>query len=67
MIDPERRVYTPPLEPSGYRLPDEEESPRRKLMIGALMAIVVGAIGVVAWNTYGDFGPPPLIGPASRD
>ena len=67
MINSERRVYTPPLEPSFYRLPDEDEGPRHKLMVGAIMAIVVAAIGIVAWNTYGDFGAPPLIAPPSRD
>ena len=67
MVDPERRVYTPSLDIEDNPLTAEQSDQRRKMMIAALMAIAVGAVGAFAWNTYGNFGAPPLITVASRD
>lgn len=67
MVDHERRVYTPSLDIEDNPLTSEEADQRRKLMIGALMAIVVASVGAFAWNTYGNFGAPPLITVASRE
>jgi cell division septation protein DedD len=65
MIEPDRRVYTPPIEAADYAPADDEEmGASRKAMMAALMAIVVLALGAAAWNVYGG-GPAPLIaGPA---
>jgi len=60
MIDSDRRVYTPAFETDEHVF-TPEDGRRRRLMLGAIMAIVLGAIGAVAWNIYGDSGPPPLI------
>lgn len=48
----DRRVYTPDYEADEYGLEDDDGG-RRRLMLGALMAIVVLALGAAAWNTYG--------------
>lgn len=56
----DRRVYTPDLDYDDD-LSDFEDGGSRKLMLGAVMAVIVVALGVVAWNTYGRSGEPPLL------
>lgn len=53
------RVYTPPLDDDPYRMRTASEGKRVTLVI-VIMAVVVVALGAVAWNTYGG-GPAPLI------
>jgi cell division septation protein DedD len=48
----ERRVYTPEYDVDEYGL-EPDDGGRRRMMVGALMAIVVLALGAAAWNTYG--------------
>jgi cell division septation protein DedD len=47
----ERRVYTPDFEVDEYGM-ESGDGGRRRMMVGALMAIVVLALGAAAWNTY---------------